>query len=744
VRRLLVAAALLVAAWAAAASPTAPASATHTIPGDCAVSPGPTTYEASQSRSAYMLGMDLASYNMIVPSDTFFGVPRVEAGARGSRGTSGMPYIPPVLLKATSWIESGTAQGDHTVWWNATGPAKISFDCGHGIMQVTSGMTDPADGPWPSSQQALVATHYLYNIGRGSAILVEKWNSAPEYRPIVGNGDPRLLEDWYFALWSYNGFTGPGANRSNHPLDPRYGSWPRTPFSCGPANDGLGHSYANYPYQELVYGCAAHPPSVSGQQVWSPMNATLPNLNDPRWRDPLSRFPNTSQMDMPTPSPPHIDPTGRPADAALTLLRGSPLLSVSRTAVMGATNAVVLSNPGTGVLAWRAKAQQSWIRIDKEAGVVLGPGVPCAAGQPCDRSTTLTISVNTATAPASGVGQVVIESLVTGQRKTVQVVRDFRMDGMLLRGSGSSVYLMRGGLKHRVPNGQTFEANGFDWNAVISLADATLNGIPNGQPVLDLLGDGYLFKGSPPWVFVTQGGRLRYVTSASVMTSCGYNWDAIHVISNSWLGAMPGGAPLTGPPCPKPSPPTGTLLKGSGSVTYVTQQGIRRFVPNGVTFEALGYRWGDINTLRQGALNMIAEGDPMLNVLSTGNLLKGTAAFTYVTQNSTRRYITSPSAMQQCGYGSDAVRVISDVMLGSIASGANVSGPPCPRLSPPTGALVKGSGAQVYVMQSGQKRYVDGPTFASCGYHLGNVNLIPVSSLNAIATGPPLTGAPCP
>jgi hypothetical protein len=681
---------------------------------------------------------------MIAPADTFFGIPYVEAGSRANRGVSGASYVPPVLLKAVSWIESGTAMADHTVWWNSTGPAKVSFDCGHGIMQLTSGMTDPADGPWPSAQQALAATHYLYNVGRGSGILVEKWNSAPSLRPVVGNGDPRLLEDWYFALWSYNGFTGPGANRSNHPLDPRYASWPRTPFSCGPANDGLGHSYGNYPYQELVYGCAAHPPSVNGQRVWVPQTATLPNLNDPRWRDPLSRFPNTGQMDMPTAQPPHMDTTPRPSEASLAMLKGNTVLAVNRTAVMGVTNQVVLSNPGSGILAWRVKAQQPWIWVDKKAGVVVAPTVACAAGQRCDRSTTLTIGVHTGIAPSTGSGQVVIESLVTGQRVTVQVVRDFRADGMAIKGSGSSTYLMRGGMKHPIPNGQTFEANGLDWGAVISLPDATVNSLPTGQPVLNLLGDGYLFKGEPNWTFVMQGGRLRHITGPSVMTACGYTNASIHRISNRWLGAVPTGPPLSGGPCPRPSPPSGTLLRGDGSPIFVMRHGLLRLIPNAVTFEALGYRWGDINTLRQDSLALIPDGEWMLNALSSGNVLKGSGASAYAMSNATRRYITSTGAMQQCGYGQDAVRFIQDAYLNAVPMGANLSGPPCPRLVPVTGTLVKGAGAEVFVMHDGQRRFVAGNVFAACGYHQGNVNIVPNSSLATIPTGPPLGGAPCP
>ena len=166
-----------------------------------------------------------------------------------------------------------TTQTTRDAPFGGIGPALISFDCGHGIMQVTSGMTVPlGDDGRASPEQLLVATHYAYNIARGAAILADKWNAAPEYRPIAGtdtDSDPSIVENWYFAVWSYNGFTGPGAKRSNHPMDPVYGAWPRTPYSCGAANDGYGHNRGSYPYQELVWGCATRPPVVDGRQLWA-------------------------------------------------------------------------------------------------------------------------------------------------------------------------------------------------------------------------------------------------------------------------------------------------------------------------------------------------------------------------------------------------------------------------------------------------------------------------------------------
>ena len=178
----------------------------------CAFPSPPTTYEAAQDRFPYLIGEGLAANNQLFPADTFFGTPHIETGTRDDRRMADTPYIPPTILKASGWIESALTQGASSVPWNATGPALVSFDCGYGIMQITSGMTQGEDSGRPSQHQALVATHYLYNIGRGAAILADKWNAAPEARPIAGtdtDSDPTIAENWYFAVWSYNGFTGP-------------------------------------------------------------------------------------------------------------------------------------------------------------------------------------------------------------------------------------------------------------------------------------------------------------------------------------------------------------------------------------------------------------------------------------------------------------------------------------------------------------------------------------------------------
>ena len=415
----------------------------ETAGGGCVFSQAPTTYEGPKDRSLYRNATELAAFNMLLPGDTYFGLPPLEAGLRGSRTTSATASIPPVLLKSIAWIESSFTQASPQVPFEAIGPALVSFDCGHGIMQVTSSMTSPlGERGYPSPQQALVATHFAYNIARGAAILADKWNSAPEDRPIAGTdtgGAPAVIENWYFAVWSYNGFTGPGANRSNHPLDPIYGTWPRVPYSCGPTSDGLGHNRGNYPFQELIFGCASHPPQVDGVNLWTPQPVDLPDLNDARWREPLKLenfvYPY-DKMDIPTPRQPaggyqpatpvvtptpypsgyvsptpftypfavptpkprptslatpqasssssgvvgHRDPTQRPPASLRATMFGTPGLSVSTSAVRISYSPETGAGSATLTIKNTGTGILSWLAIPSAPWVVVSPAAGVAVG----------------------------------------------------------------------------------------------------------------------------------------------------------------------------------------------------------------------------------------------------------------------------------------------------------------------------------------------------------------------------
>ena len=146
---------------------------------------------------------------------------------------------PCVLLKAISVQESvGWHQFCVPTTPTCTGVSQtiISFDCGFGLMQVTSGMRSGETSAYDPNR---VASDAAYNVSVGSQILGGKWTVTPS----VGDNRVDVIEDWYIAVWAYNGLAF-----SNNPNNPAY------PADRKPYRDPGGLSAGNYPYQELIWG----------------------------------------------------------------------------------------------------------------------------------------------------------------------------------------------------------------------------------------------------------------------------------------------------------------------------------------------------------------------------------------------------------------------------------------------------------------------------------------------------------
>ena len=89
--------------------------------------------------------------------------------------------------------------------------------------------------------------------------------------------------------------------------------------------------------------------------------------------------------------------------------------------------------------------------------------------------------------------------------------------------------------------------------------------------------------------------------------------------------------------------------------------------------------------------------------------------------------------------------MISALRLIGIAEGAQLAGPPCPKLGLLNGTLMRGTGPEVWVIHNGERRHVMSPAvFSGCGYKWGDVNLLADSTVNSFPRGPNVTGGPCP
>jgi hypothetical protein len=243
------------------------------------------TLELEQYQTGYATAIELAAAGKALPAPYTLSTgervdasyPGLETGPRTARtAATTAQRVPPTVFKAIAWIESNWANGSNSVPYGGVGPLLVSGDCGYGIAQVTSGMghlgSDALEPGVPSAQQAIIGTDFIYNIAEGVRLLAGKWNLAPSLRPIAGNGDPAMLEDWYYAIWSYNGFAF-----SNHPLNPnldplRGGGTSSPVFHCNdPAAPGYQvvggsqkYSPGSYTYPERVYGCMRYPPKIAG------------------------------------------------------------------------------------------------------------------------------------------------------------------------------------------------------------------------------------------------------------------------------------------------------------------------------------------------------------------------------------------------------------------------------------------------------------------------------------------------
>ena len=338
------------------------------------------SYEAERDRRTYLDAQRLAAHNQLFPNDLEFQLPTLLVGPQ--RVEDPTATIPPQLLYAIGWIESSTNQAAIDVEYGTLGDALLSFDCGYGIMQVTSSIDN--DGGLPDRYEALVGSHFAYNIAAGAAILVEKWND-PMF-PLVGAHDPRYIESWYFALWGYNGWAG-----VNHPLHPSNEAG-RAPYQC----DG---NRSGYPYQELVFGCLLHPPEVEGERLWEPLAVQYPDLLalaqaggplhldvfyeglDEMYVNPVGGASAFAAMHLPLPA--GAQPQEQAEAGELELLRSSVLgapigvvaeaeLELSAVQLEAGVVSVEIANAGSGLLAWRVVSAPSWLELELDGGVALG------------------------------------------------------------------------------------------------------------------------------------------------------------------------------------------------------------------------------------------------------------------------------------------------------------------------------------------------------------------------------------
>ena len=107
--------------------------------------------------------------------------------------------IPSQILKVMAYQESGW---EHFIydrelekWVIHIGKDPNGISCGIGLMQLTGKTAEDFD------EFDRLFTDPIYNLEAGFKVLDDKWNGTP----VIGNNERYMYENWYYAIWGYNG-----------------------------------------------------------------------------------------------------------------------------------------------------------------------------------------------------------------------------------------------------------------------------------------------------------------------------------------------------------------------------------------------------------------------------------------------------------------------------------------------------------------------------------------------------------
>jgi len=189
----------------------------------------------------------------------------------------GPPHVSAAILHGVAYVESDWHQfntTDFRVNGEAPGTPVESSDGGWGEFQQTWGMPPqciPANNC--RSDASTIEHDQSYNIGTGVQALIHDWNATAGVISPGDPNDPYKANDWFFAVWAYNGAYG---NNPNDVPSSHYRHWyPGAPFRTI--------------YEEYVWYFAAHQQYLSNG--WT--DNYLPALGS-KLLPPQSDFVNTA------------------------------------------------------------------------------------------------------------------------------------------------------------------------------------------------------------------------------------------------------------------------------------------------------------------------------------------------------------------------------------------------------------------------------------------------------------------
>jgi hypothetical protein len=122
-------------------------------------------------------------------------------------------------------------------------------------------------------------------------------------------------------------------------------------------------------------------------------------------------------------------------------------------------------------------------------------------------------------------------------------------DGLVLKGTGTDVYVLQDNKLRWISSLEAFEYFGYQWDQVRSVDDRFLEQFELGHPIHVLL----KCHGSPH-IYALEDGTKRWITDIVTFESEGYVWDDVKLVACEYLRGLPDGVPIPEDAGPPPQP----------------------------------------------------------------------------------------------------------------------------------------------------------------------------------------------
>jgi hypothetical protein len=179
-------------------------------------------------------------------------------------------------------------------------------------------------------------------------------------------------------------------------------------------------------------------------------------------------------------------------------------------------------------------------------------------------------------------------------------------EGTLIRLRGTTrTYVIKDGRKCYIPDPETFQSMGYQWDQVMEVDKPTLDSILTGIPLPSV---------KPTFQYGKPAQPPPYSS-----TPTPYSQPPSTQPPSTWQPSPYGSS--TVPPTTWPTPyqpqssspifPNGTLIKGSGPDIYLIENGVKRLIPDMETFNAMGFNWNNVINVDDQRLGSMPLGSPL-------------------------------------------------------------------------------------------------------------------------------------